>query len=210
MTPEKWERIARLLKEGPISDGEASRRLHVRKRAIAAVRADLGIPKYVVRRGKEWTREDYEELSVPLTGGHRRWRGRINRDGVPMAGKDLTAYRLAFRLHHGREPEGRMVGTCRIKRCVAGAHLEDNVLRAAKTDGSMLAELPVGATFRGMDLVAIRRCLYGSAPWPPLSLPEARFAFRFAAPDMSSAELARRLGLCPDTVGRYRKNGVPS
>jgi hypothetical protein len=127
-----------------------------------------------------------------------------------MAGKSLTAYRLAFRLHYDRQPVGRLIGTCRIKRCVAGAHLEDDVLRAAKTDGSTLTELPAGATWHGMDLVAIRRCLRGPAPWPPLKLPEARFAFRFSDPDMSATELARRLGLCSTTVERNRNKGVPS
>ncbi|MGJ3559006.1 hypothetical protein ACR6C2_08505 [Streptomyces sp. INA 01156] len=124
-----------------------------------------------------------------------------------MAGKDMTAYRLAFRLHHGREPEGRMVGTCRIKRCVAGAHLEDNVLRAAKTDWSLPSELPVGDVpghgHGGDPPVPVR-----AGPWPPLALLEARFAFRFANPDMSATELARRLGLCADTVQRYRKTGA--
>ncbi|MCX4609493.1 hypothetical protein [Streptomyces mirabilis] len=210
MTPERWERIARLLKDGPISNGEVSRRLGEDRRAVAGVRADLGLPEYVQPAAKQWTREDFEAMSIPLRGAHRRWRGRVQRDGTPVADGKLTAYRLAFRLHHDREPVGRVLGTCRMKRCVAGAHLEDDVLRAARDDGSSLTELPAGATWQGMDLVAIRRCLRGPAPWPPLSLPEARFAYRFSKPSMSAAELARRLGLCATTVERYRTKGVPS
>ena len=206
MNPEKWERIARLLKEGPISNGEATRRLGVRKRAVAEVRADLGIPPYFVRRGAQWTRDDFEEMSVELRGGHRRWRGRHSTQGVPMAGKDVTAYRLSFRLHHGREPVGKVTGTCRVNRCVAGGHLADAVLRAAPTvDLAALTELPAEATVQGLDMVAIRRCLRGPQPWPALSRDEARFALRFTDPDMTAVEVASRLGVSARTVERYRK-----
>ncbi|GGQ49545.1 hypothetical protein GCM10010250_21340 [Streptomyces althioticus] len=206
MNPEKWERIARLLKEGPISNGEASRRLGVRKRAVAEVRADLGIPPYFVRRGAQWTRDDFEEMSVELRGGHRRWRGRHSTQGVPMAGKDVTAYRLSFRLHHGREPVGKVTGRCRLNRCVAGGHLVDAVLRAVPTvDLAALTELPAEATVQGLDMVAIRRCLRGPQPWPALSRDEARFALRFTDPDMTAVEVASRLGVSARTVERYRK-----
>ncbi|MFF4726425.1 hypothetical protein ACFY3M_13940 [Streptomyces mirabilis] len=209
MTPERWEEIAQALKAGPVSDEAVSKLLRCHKRFVAEVRRDLGMPKYRPP-ARVWGREDYERLSVPLTGGHRRWRGRFDESGVPYANRMLTAYRLAFRVHHGRDPVGRVQGTCRYKRCVAGEHLNDRIIRKAIADGSLLTELPAGATFRGMDLVAIRRCLRGPEPWPPLKLREARFAFRFSDPDMTSAELARRIGLCSETVQRYRKNGVPS
>ncbi|MFI2434738.1 hypothetical protein [Streptomyces sp. NPDC018693] len=211
MSPETWEKIARRLKEGPISNGEASRLLHVRKRAVAEVRADLGIPPFFVRRGAEWTRDDFEELSVELRGGHRRWRGRHSGQGVPMAGKDVTAYRLSFRLHHGREPVGKVTGTCRLNRCVAGGHLADSVLRSAPAvELAALTELPAEATVQGMDVVAIRRCLRGPEPWPELDMREARFAFRFSDPAMSAADLGRRLGVRSETVQRWRTKGVPS
>jgi hypothetical protein len=210
VNPQKWERIARLLKERPISNGEASRLLHVRKRAVAEVRADLGIPPFFVRRGAQWTRDDFEEMSVQLRGGHRRWRGRHSGQGVPMAGKNVTAYRLSFRLHHGREPVGKVTGTCRLNRCVEGGHLVDALLRTAPpVDPSTLTALPAEATFQGMDVVAIRRCLRGPQPWPELSLREARFAFRFSDPAMSAAELGRRLGVRAETIHRYRTKGVP-
>ncbi|MFF5968164.1 hypothetical protein ACFY64_31475 [Streptomyces collinus] len=210
MNPELWERIARVLKAGPISNDAASKQLGCAKRSVAQVRSDLGLAPFIVQRPGGWTLADFEALSVPLRGGHRRWRGRCTTNGVPMAGKTMTAYRLSFRLHHDRPPVGRVSGTCRLNRCVAGAHLEDDVLRAAKTDWSALTELPAGATYQGMDLVAIRRCLRGPGPWPELKdLREKRFAFRFSNPEMSATELGRRLGLRAETIQRYRTKGVP-
>lgn len=209
MTPKRWEEIAQALKAGPVSDTAVSKRLRCRKRLVAEVRRDLGMPKYR-QPARAWGQDDYEQLSVPLTGGHRRWRGPFDEAGVPYANRRLTAYQLAFRVHHGREAVGPVLGTCRYKRCVAGEHLNDRIIRQAIADGSLLTELPAGATFQGMDLVAIRRCLHGPEPWPPLKLREARFAFRFSNPNMTSAELARRIGLASETVQRYRKNGAPS
>jgi DNA-binding CsgD family transcriptional regulator len=210
VNPARWEEIARLLKAGPISNGEAAARLGCARRTVARVREDLGLPPFFVHRTDGWTVDDFEAMTVLLRGGHRRWRGRHTRQGVPVAGRSTTAYRLSFRLHHGRPPVGRVAGTCCLYRCVAGGHLADDVVRAAAADDSLLTELPAGATHRGMDLVAIRRCLRGPAPWPELSLTEARFAMRFADPGMPSTQLASRLGLCTDTVQRYRRNGVPS
>ncbi|MYR58870.1 hypothetical protein GTY54_22390 [Streptomyces sp. SID625] len=209
MTTERWAEIARLLTAGPVSDTSVSKRLHCHKRDVGKVRRDLGLPKYRPPT-RVWGRDDYERLSVPLTGGHRCWRGRYDEAGVPYANRVLTAYRLAFRVHYGREPVGRVQGTCRYKRCVAGEHLDDRIMRQAKAAEAKLTELPAAATWNGMDVVAIRRCLRGAAPYPPLDLREARFAFHFSNPEMPSAELARRLGLRAETVTRYRKNGVPS
>jgi hypothetical protein len=208
MNPQLWESIARLLKAAPISNREAARQLGVHARLVAEVREDLGLRAFLVHR--QWTRDDFEEMSVPLRGGHRRWRGRCSHHGVPMAGRRLSAYQLSFRLHHGRQPVGKVLGTCRLKRCIEGAHLADDVLRAAAKDPSALTELPAEATFQGMDMVAIRRCLRGPQPWPKLKDPrEKRFAFRFSDPAMSAAELGRRLGVRTETVQRWRTKGVP-
>lgn len=211
MKPQLWESIARALKTagGPVSNETVSRQLGCARRSVAKVRADLGLQPYTVERRSGWTLADYEALTVPLRGGHRRWRGRHSSDGVPMAGRSLTAYRLAFRLHHQRPPVGWVIGTCSLKRCVAGPHLEDDVLRAVRA-AHVPAELPTEATWRGMDIVAIRRCLRGPEPWPDLSLDEARLAFHFSDPGMSAAKLSRRLGLSAETIQRYRTKGVPS
>ncbi|KQW13588.1 hypothetical protein [Streptomyces sp. Root369] len=209
MKPEKWERIARLLKAEYISNREAAARLGVGKEAVAEVRSDLGLPRFVLRR--TWTREEFEALAPLIRGGHRLWRGRRSPDGTPVAGQNVTAYRVSFRLHHQREPVGHVKTACTRKWCVEGSHLADDLLRtAAVVDAATLPELPAEATWRGMDIVAIRRCLRGPEPWPALTLAEARFAFRFSNPDMGAAELGSRLGLRAETIQRYRTKGVPS
>ncbi|MFB7115182.1 hypothetical protein [Streptomyces sp. NPDC056291] len=203
---ERWERVARLLKEGPISNIGAARRLRVRKEFVREVRADLGMRPYRLLR-HQWTVVDYEALSVPVDGGHRRWLGRFSTSNVPMAGQSQTAYQVAFRLLHGREPVGRCEGTCTRKACVAGEHQEDDVMRAAQ---------PGRLTYQGMDLVAIRQALRGKPPYPPLRLEEKRMAFRLADPalgvvstEVPVVQLARRLGCCDQTIRRWRDEGVP-
>lgn len=208
MNAEKWERIARELKTEDIGNKPLGARLGVCYTSVARVRADLGMPAFR-HRLKVWTPEEFERAAPKIQGGHRLWKGRFGPSGVPMANRVLTAYQLAFRLHHGREPVGKVMGRCRKKGCVEGAHLVDKVMREATEDPSSLTEMPAGATYAGMDLVAIRRCLYGPEPWPALSLAEARFGFRFSNPSMPATELSKRLGLCSATVDRYRTNGVP-
>ncbi|WP_328434511.1 hypothetical protein [Streptomyces sp. NBC_00425] len=207
MNAEKWERIARALKTESMGNAQIAAKLGVGAEAVRKVRADLGMSAYR-HRLKVWTWAEFEKSAPRLQGGHRLWKGRRGPSGVPMANRRLTAYQLAFRLHHGRDPVGKVTGRCRKKGCVEGSHLVDKILR----DGidASLTELPAEATYRGMDVVAIRRCLRGDPPWPPLKLAEARFAFRFANPDMPATELSERLGLCATTVERYRKKGVPS
>lgn len=86
---------------------------------------------------EHWTREEFEARTVRVRCGHRRWRGRTTADGAPMAGRTESVYRIAFRLHHGRQPEGQVRHTadCRLKHCVEGAHLTDRIIREAARAG---------------------------------------------------------------------------
>ncbi|MET8609715.1 hypothetical protein [Streptomyces misionensis] len=201
---EKWERTARLLKAQPnISNCQAARRLGLYKDFVRQVRADLGLPVY---RQNTWTQAKFDATTMQVAGGHRLWLGRWEDGRKPMAGK-VAARRLSYRLQHGREPVGRVEGTCTRGRCVAGDHLEDDVLRAAQ---------PGRLTLHGMDLVAIRTALRGEPPYPALGRHEQRMAFRLADPalgvvheEIPVVELARRLGCADNTVRRWRDEGVP-
>ncbi|MFJ3249164.1 hypothetical protein [Streptomyces sp. NPDC086782] len=204
---QNWERVARLLKKEPISNIAVARQLRVDKAFVRQVREDLGMRPFWLHRD-QWTVVDFEALSVPVGGGHRLWRGRFSTTNVPMAGRSETAYRLAFRLLHGREPVGRCEGTCTRKACVAGEHQEDDVMRAAE---------PGRLSYQGMDLVAIRKALRGTPPYPRLRPEEKRMAFRLADPSLGVVaaavpviQLARRLGCCDQTIRRWRDEGVPA
>lgn len=207
---EKWEAIARLLKSGPISNKEIGRRLKVGVLRVARVRDDLGIPKYWSGIVPAWTQARFDGMTQQLHNGHRQWLGKETADGTPYGTKD-SAFRIAFRLHHGREPVGRVTQTCTRKRCVEGSHQQDKPMRdAARGRVEELTELPAGATYRGMDLVAIRRALRGPEPYPPLREEERPFAARFADPEMTNEELARRLGCCAQSAKRWRAKGAPA
>jgi hypothetical protein len=52
---------------------------------------------------------------------------------VAWRGQVETAYRLSFRWHYGREPEGNVRPTCDYPCCVAGGHLADRVIREGGT-----------------------------------------------------------------------------
>ncbi|MFM9590787.1 hypothetical protein ACKI16_29795 [Streptomyces scabiei] len=200
VAPELWERIARVLKaEEGIGDAEVARRLGCARRPVASVRRDLGIMPSQSRR--RWTDDRFGELIRPLPGGHQLWEGRIAPGGTPMAGQFLTVYQWSFRLHHGRKPFGRVYGVCRRSRCVAGPHLQDDLMRALDPDR---------LTLRGLDLLAIRTALSCDPPYPPLKIEEARLAFRLADLDVPGPELSARLSICARTFERWKAKGAPS
>lgn len=77
----------------------------------------------------------------PYGDGHARWTG-------PMAGRmcqlnadgqQLNARRVVFEQHYGRPPEGPVRSNCGVTACIAGPHLTDQVLRAAR----LVKETPV-------------------------------------------------------------------
>ena len=67
-------------------------------------------------------------------GGHVRWTGPVldRTPAVRFDGRLQSAYRVAFRLHHGREPEGLAMPACDVPLCVAGGCLDDRPMRDAK------------------------------------------------------------------------------
>ncbi|MYR58869.1 hypothetical protein GTY54_22385 [Streptomyces sp. SID625] len=126
-------RIAEAFKDGPVPNLVVAAQLGVDRRIVAEVRARLHVPRSVrsSSQPKEWTRERFEALTARLPGGHRRWRGRTTADGVPLVGRTETAYRVAFTLHHGHQPDGPVRHTvdCAVKHCVEGSHLNDRRMR---------------------------------------------------------------------------------
>ncbi|NDK24722.1 hypothetical protein FSY75_09575 [Streptomyces sp. TR1341] len=86
-------------------------------------------------RAASWE-EAFNARTVPVEGDHLAWSGATGHRGTPVVGfqgQVETAYRLAFRWHHGREPEGNVRPKCDFPGCVAGGHLADRLIREGGT-----------------------------------------------------------------------------
>ncbi|MFE2424860.1 hypothetical protein [Streptomyces hokutonensis] len=135
------EQILRaLLAKEDVSNSAVAAQLGCGWGRVDEVRKRVGLPAYV--RGRRpaygsWT-EAFNEQSELVEGGHRRWTGTREKCGTPVVRHRTsiqTAYRVAFRLHYGREPEGNLTRSCQIPGCVAGAHQQDRVIREAAKAG---------------------------------------------------------------------------
>ncbi|MFD8774551.1 hypothetical protein [Streptomyces sp. NPDC059916] len=81
-------------------------------------------------------KEMFAAKTVAVEGGHLHWTGATGSRGTPVFSYQShvdTAYRLAFRWHHGRAPQGNTRPTCGYPCCVAGGHLADRVMREGGT-----------------------------------------------------------------------------
>jgi hypothetical protein len=75
---------------------------------------------------------EFQRLAEPIDGGHARWNGK-HTGGAPIVvwrGTTRSAYRIAFELHHGRPPVGRVTSSCEVRGCIAGRCVEDQPMRA--------------------------------------------------------------------------------
>lgn len=128
--------IAELLRAG-YSDRAIARQLSVdAKQTVAPARAFLGLPKAKSGRKPAATPEDLFWRRVqPVDGGHILWTGHRQPaadGGCPVfrhGGRLWTAYRVAFKIRHGREPEGKVTPTCARYGCVAPNHTQDRRIR---------------------------------------------------------------------------------
>ncbi|WP_371624084.1 hypothetical protein OG245_15340 [Streptomyces sp. NBC_01116] len=123
--------VADMLREG-IAQRDIMRTLHVSYKTVTSHRIALSLP--APKRGGHPLRPietEFHARTEPVDGGHLRWTGH-HAHGVPRLGrqgKHPSAYRVAFRLHHGREPIGHAKPGCGYAQCVAPAHLEDRPMR---------------------------------------------------------------------------------
>ncbi|MGW5130388.1 hypothetical protein [Streptomyces sp. NPDC004135] len=126
--------VAELLRAG-YSDRAIARQLNVDVKAtVAPARAALGLPAAKPGRKPAATAEDlFWRRAEPTSDGHMEWTGYRNNGGVPTlrhGGRGLSAYRIAYRIAHGREPEGYTRPACGRDGCVAPACQADRVSRA--------------------------------------------------------------------------------
>lgn len=123
--------IAELLRAG-LSDRAIGRELNTDPKTVSAARAELGLPKAKSGRKPAGTAEDLFWRRVkPTDDGHMEWTG-FRSTGTPClrhGGRNQTAYRIAFRIANGREPEGKALPSCGREHCVKPGHHADRVDR---------------------------------------------------------------------------------
>ncbi|MFJ3274136.1 hypothetical protein [Streptomyces sp. NPDC086776] len=221
--------IVAALDGADVSNLAVARELGVAPGRVRRVRVKEGLPAYPRGRrgsGESWA-EAFAARTLAVDGGHLDWTGSVSEHGTPLLRvrrEAETAYRYAFRIHHGREAEGKIgpAPGCGFPRCVAGAHLEDRVMRKEREAKEQRPRVrgrmdpPVGATWhRDVDLVAVERVLSGVPPLPELTEDEQRYAVVVMTEANVGAEvIAQRLGVDARTVTRWRddaglSNGSP-
>ncbi len=140
------EDIACLLEAGR-NDTAIARELGCDRKTAAKVRAQLGLPRANPGPPPATSIEAvFAARTEPLPGGHTRWTGYRSNRGVPAVrfqGRQVSAFRLAFRLRTGREPDGLVHPTCGMPGCVTPGHVDDqaslnraNALYAAIFEGA--------------------------------------------------------------------------
>lgn len=124
--------VAELLRAG-YGDRTIAGQLGVPWREVARSRQELGLPPALMGPKPAATVEDLFWRRVkPAEGGHMDWGGYHTAHGTPSlrhGDRLYTAYRIAFRIKHGRDPEGKALPCCTHNRCVAPGHHEDRVIR---------------------------------------------------------------------------------
>lgn len=80
--------------------------------------------------------EAFRAHAEPVDGGHVRWTGATSHTTptVWFGGTTYSAYKVAFRIQHGRDPEGTVTSSCDMPGCVAGAHVEDQPMRRRRQE----------------------------------------------------------------------------
>lgn len=126
--------IAELLRAG-YSDRAIGRQLNVDPvSTVAAARRVLGLPKHKPGVTPAASPEDlFWRRATPTGDGHMDWGGYRDSGGAPSlrhGGRNLSAYRIAYRLANGREPEGRVLPSCGRNGCVQPGHHSDRTDRA--------------------------------------------------------------------------------
>jgi hypothetical protein len=90
---------------------------------VAVLRQELGLGPRALPSVEDAWRARVEELP----GGHMRWAGAYSGTQAVLwyRGKNYQATRIAFRLRHGREPQGKVTVECDVSGCVAPACVDD-------------------------------------------------------------------------------------
>ncbi|MGW1071518.1 hypothetical protein [Streptomyces sp. NPDC002537] len=123
------DQIVELLHEG-LSNTAIARRLRCDRHRVAGIRRDISlanVPAQPLSLEEKWAAR-----TRPVDGGHLEWTGERARSGTPVLRYWPNSYSpavIAFRIKHGREPEGYVRADCGLKHCVAPDHVDDMAAR---------------------------------------------------------------------------------
>ncbi|MFD9445490.1 hypothetical protein ACFWB4_42910, partial [Streptomyces sp. NPDC060001] len=95
----------------------------------------LPAPVRTPRRSTRTVAGTFDRFTTTDADGHVHWTGPYSgrMPKLSAGGRRHNARRTAFRLHHGREPIGRVLRTCPVAGCIAGPHLADQRIRHTRT-----------------------------------------------------------------------------
>jgi hypothetical protein len=124
--------IIAMLRDGH-SNSRIVRELRCDKQRVIRIRAELGLPAYVPVEQTRTLEEKWALSTQPVDGGHLEWTGeRVNAAGTPVMRYKEESYSpaaIAFRIRHGRDPQGYTIADCGMQHCVAPDHVEDEAGR---------------------------------------------------------------------------------
>lgn len=123
--------IVTLLRTG-VGNKAIAQAVHVDHNRVAAIRSELGLPRSRRRYAGASLEALFQQRTQPTPDGHLDWTGYRNSKGVPAVRTVdglRTAYRIAFRIRHGREPVGYVKPGCGRPGCVHPEHVEDQPMR---------------------------------------------------------------------------------
>ncbi|UAX56787.1 Trp family transcriptional regulator [Streptomyces sp. A144] len=135
-TEQRYPQVAAMLRAGA-TQRQITAATGVTHPTIVRVRRILEIPLPDRSKGRSRTIAEALALYVaPYGDGHARWTGPRagNQAQLWANGRVYNARHEAFRAHHGRAPVGLVLvggAGCEEPRCMAGAHLTDQTIRAA-------------------------------------------------------------------------------
>ncbi|MFI0233101.1 hypothetical protein [Streptomyces sp. NPDC017086] len=122
--------VEELLRAG-YGDRTIARQVGVTISSVTRARALLRLPKARSGYKPAATAEDlFWRRARPTGDGHYEWTGSFNgstpflKFGGRANGRNLTAYRIAYRIKHGIEPSGTVRPVCGRRGCVAPDHVD--------------------------------------------------------------------------------------
>lgn len=122
--------IVRALRTGR-SHSRIARDLGCDRHRVTDIRKGLGLPK--VPQQPLTLEDKWRSNTRPLDGGHLEWTGeRVGKARTPVMRYRDACYSpaaIAFRIKHGREPEGYVIAECGVRQCVAPDCVEDEAGR---------------------------------------------------------------------------------